>query len=272
VCRFCATRFYQTNASSGMNNLTPTTEDLRAIRQLLEACKNDQFVRERVDENVSGPIPSFDREHFWRILLGCLLTTQQRSTSGSRVDQFLSLQPFPLSLARCHDQVEKTILETLTAHRCSRWPAKIAKQAAANHAWLEKGGWARMERWFLRLVAQRSVHPQRAHARLEREAAHFAAINLVGIGPKQSRNLWQWLGLTRYEIPIDSRVADWINGNLSLQVTIEKLGDDKYYEAALDRVQNLCEKAGALPCAFDAAAFDNENSMSACGATTVPAG
>ena len=29
---------------------------------------------------------------------------------------------------------------------------------------------------------------------------------LAGFGPKQARNLLQGLGLTRYEIPIDSRI------------------------------------------------------------------
>ena len=246
------------------NSTLAATEDLSAIRQLLEDCKTDQFVRERTAENVSGSVPTFDKERFWWVLLGCLLTTQQRSTTGSPVDRFLSLKAFPLTLARCNGHVEETVLDTLTAFGCSRWPAKIARQAAANHAWLEKDGWPRMQRWFQRLAGQRALIPQRAHSRLEREAAHFAAINLEGIGPKQSRNLWQWLGLTRYEIPIDSRVADWINANLSIQVNTEKLGDNRYYEGILDYLQDICDKAGVFPCVFDAAAFDNDNTMSAC--------
>jgi hypothetical protein len=116
-----------------------------------------------------------------------------------------------------------------------------------------------MERWFQRLAEQRSLAPKRDHCRRERDAAQFAAINLEGVGPKQSRNLWQWLGLTRYEIPLDSRVVGWINRNLSTQVDESKLWDDKYYELILDYVQDVCAKAGVLPCIFDAAAFDNEN-------------
>jgi hypothetical protein len=231
-----------------MNKSTlAVTEDLRAIRRLLEDCKDDPFVRERTTENVSGPAPNFDMERFWWVSLGCLLTTQQRSTTGSPVDRFLSLKPFPLTLARCNSHVEKMVLETLTAFGCSRWPAKIARQAAANHAWLEKDGWPRMERWFQRLAWQRALIPQHAHARLEREAAHFAAINLEGIGPKQSRNLWQWLGLARYEIPLDSRVAAWINANLSVQVNTEKLGDNAYYEGILDYCKIFATRQACTP-------------------------
>jgi hypothetical protein len=121
-----------------------------------------------------------------------------------------------------------------------------------------------MQRWFNRLAEQRALKPERKHARRERDAAHFAAINLDGIGPKQSRNLWQWLGLTRYEVPLDSRVVGWINRNLSIQVDAEKLSDDRYYERVVDYLQDACDRAGVLPCVFDAAAFDNTNTLAEC--------
>jgi hypothetical protein len=239
----------------------PLTQDVEAVRQLLEKRKHDRFVCERTVENVTGAVPKFERERFWWALLGCLLTTQQRSTTGSPVDRFLSLEDFPLTLKHCKDSVAQTVLKALTDFGCSRWPSKIARQAATNHTWLGKDGWSRMERWFQRLAGQRILRPQRAHARLEREAARFADIKLEGIGPKQSRNLWQWLGLTRYEIPIDSRVARWINHEMSIQVDTDKLGDDRYYESVLDYLHDVCDKAGVLPCVFDAAAFDNDNTM-----------
>ncbi|MGH9436026.1 MAG: hypothetical protein ACRD06_08515, partial [Terriglobia bacterium] len=82
-------------------------------------------------------------------------------------------------------------------------------------------------------------------------------VTLEGLGPKQSRNLWQWLGLTRYEIPLDSRVAAWINKNLDPPVKIDpkELSVPARYESVLDHVQALCDAAGVLPCLLDAAAF-----------------
>ena len=120
--------------------------------------------------------------------------------------------------------------------------------------------------WFQRLAEQRGRHPLPKDTKLEREAARYAAINLQGIGPKQSRNLWQWLGLTRYETPLDSRVVNWINENLSIKVEYERLYDDAYYDSVMDYVQQLCSAAGVLPCVWDAAAFDNSDSAgSHCG-------
>jgi len=232
--------------------------DVESVRKLIQERKADPYVQERTAKNVFGPSPQFEKERFWWVLLGCLLTSQQRSTTGYPVDRFLSLRDFPLTLARCKGQ-EQTIIEVLTDFGGIRMAPTIACRAHANHLWLENGGWARMERWFQRLAEQRSLAPKREHSRRERDAARLAAINLEGIGPKQSRNLWQWLGLTRYEIPLDSRVVGWINRNLSTQVDESKLWDDKYYELILDYVQDVCAKAGVLPCIFDAAAFDNEN-------------
>jgi len=111
---------------------------------------------------------------------------------------------------------------------------------------------------FEKLATQRNRAPHRDDARAERQAAYFADEAFAGIGPKQSRNLWQWLGLTRYEIPLDSRICKWISTNLSIKVETKYLGDERYYDAVLDYIQTLCERAGVLPCILDAAAFDYE--------------
>ena len=56
-----------------------------------------------------------------------------------------------------------------------------------------------------------------------------------GFGPKQSRNLLQELGLTRFEIPIDSRVTNWLNDELKfpIKVTSTALSDKHCYRLVL---------------------------------------
>ena len=83
--------------------------------------------------------------------------------------------------------------------------------------------------------------------------------DFAGLGPKQSRNLWQWLGMTRYEIPLDSRVTNWVNTNLTGKIEPKRLNDLRYYESVLDYLQGICHKADVLPCELDAAAFDYED-------------
>ena len=81
-----------------------------------------------------------------------------------------------------------------------------------------------------------------------------------GFGPKQSRNFLQSLGLTKYEIPIDSRITNWLNKfGFPVTLTSSPLGDKGYYHFVLDGIQELCIKAQIYPCLLDAAIFSSFN-------------
>lgn len=235
--------------------------DVAAVRNLIERSKDTDFFRDRRARNVSPPPPNFSRADFWRVLVGCLLTTQQRSTKGSAVDRFLEIDTFPLALNACEKQpsIQGFVSKTLESFGGIRRGVTISSQAEENWKRLEAGLWKEAEEWFARLSQQRVREPQNADRVLEREAAHWADRSFAGLGPKQSRNLWQWLGLTRYEIPLDSRVTNWVNDTLSAKIDAKQLGQLKYYESALDCLQAICEKTEALPCELDAAAFDYED-------------
>ena len=72
----------------------------------------------------------------------------------------------------------------------------------------------------------------------------------------------QSLGLTRYEIPIDSRLTDWLNEfGFPVRLTATALGDENYYRFISDGIQVLCERSGVLPCIFDAAVFTAGDSV-----------
>ena len=135
----------------------------------------------------------------------------------------------------------------------------IAKQAGENLHWLNGRGWHEIEKEFAELLLQRSRPPREEDNLRERKSSAFADEKLKGFDPKQSRNLWQWLGLTRYEIPLDSRVTDWFNGRKIFPFTIsaQPLADRSYYAFVLDGVQALCKAVGVLPCVLDAAIFSS---------------
>jgi hypothetical protein len=235
--------------------------DVAAVRDLIERSKDTAFFRDRRVRNVAPPPPNFSRADFWRVLVGCLLTTQQRSTKGSAVDRFLEIDTFPLALNACEKQpsVQRFVSKTLESFGGIRRGVTISNQAEENWKRLEGGFWKEAEEWFAKLRQRRLREPQNLDRVLEREAAHWADRSFAGLGPKQSRNLWQWLGLTRYEIPLDSRVTEWVNDNLASKIEAKRLGQLRYYESALDSLQAICGKADALPCELDAAAFDYED-------------
>jgi hypothetical protein len=115
------------------------------------------------------------------------------------------------------------------------------------------------------LVLQMNSRPDSTQKDLERKTAHLLSDRLAGIGPKQARNILQELGLTRYEIPIDSRVAGWLGENLGWNIPNSDLSDAKGYEFWLDRIQATCDSAGVLPTLFDAAAFEEGKTASFSG-------
>lgn len=244
-----------------------TDNDAAVVSHLIERRKGTEFFEYRRRRNVSGPGPSFSREEFWHALVACLMTSQQRSTRGSPVDRLFKTEPFPLALEVCDRQAtpQQFILETLRKFGGIRFGPTIAARAAENLKRLCNGSWTQVEEWFQKLDRQRCRQSEPGDKVLEREAARWADSAFVGLGPKQSRNLWQELGLTRYETPIDGRVMDWIETNLSFKVQKKRIGSLPYYEAVLDHLQAVCEKAGVLPQDLDAAAFDYENRGSADG-------
>ena len=88
--------------------------------------------------------------------------------------------------------------------------------------------------------------------------AEMIADELKGFGPKQSRNLLQILGLSMYELPIDSRVIKWLtNFGFPIIISTKGLQDNNYYNFIMDAIQNLCEQSKVIPCLLDAAIFEN---------------
>jgi len=67
----------------------------------------------------------------------------------------------------------------------------------------------------------------------------------------------QALGLTRYEIPIDSRISKWLRNDFGfpLSVGASALSDHVYYCFVNDIIRELCKKAGIYPCVLNAVLF-----------------
>ena len=114
---------------------------------------------------------------------------------------------------------------------------------------LEEGLWEETFRMLDRL--RLAADPQD-----EREVADFIDARFKGFGPKQSRNLLQSLGLTRYEIPIDSRITKWLNRfGFPVKLSAEALSDSNYYRFVSEGFQRLCAESETYPCVLDAAIF-----------------
>jgi hypothetical protein len=242
---------------------------VEAIKQVIAREEKRELVQQRKNKNVLNPPRTFMPEVFWKQMVDCLCTSNQRVDDDKPVPRFLKLDPFPLSLLRCKEQ-EQSTLESYARQKIQRAGVNYSNQIAGrlvwNLNWLENsGGWSKVEGQFELLAGIPPRSPNAADCiataekdkEIEREAAHVA-MKMKGIGPKQSRNLWICLGLTRYETPLDSRVMKWFKERQAPFIGKKNLSSSKDYEEIENCIQSLCKEANEFPCVFDAAAFISE--------------
>lgn len=226
--------------------------DVERVRVFVESQLDDAFVKHRIATNLRPEKPPVNKEVFWYWLVGCLLTTQQRSGPTSAVTKFLDINPFPLRYDACLSQgdgLRSFAEEVLGEFGGLRRFNVIGKEIDANLQYLEGGGWGHVMDQMEQLRTNQTVD-------CERQAANFIDDHLKGFGPKQSRNLLQSVGLTRYEIPIDSRITKWLNAfGFPVRLSANVLGDRNYYAFVSDGFQQLCKRCDVMPCVLDAAIF-----------------
>ncbi|MEQ8398469.1 hypothetical protein [Thalassobaculum sp.] len=225
--------------------------DIERLREFVQAHQQNPFVMARIGRNLAVQKRAVGRAEFWEQMVGMRLTSVQRSGPGSHVVRFLRTRPFPISYdsLQQHADVEAFMKVTLAQHRGIRFTTKIPSDLHKNYRCLEDGEWAVL----LPTINCLTVPEGRD---VERNVARYLQDKLSGFGPKQARNLLQALGLTRYEIPIDSRITKWFSEfGFPMKLSSAPLSDPGYYEFVLDGIQALCEAAELMPCVVDAAIF-----------------
>lgn len=228
-----------------------TSNDIRRISDFVAKHQN-AFVAYRTNKNINRQNIRIDKDSILKSLIMCLLTSQQRSGPNSPIGVFLRQQPFPLieETISIERNLETFLQKTLKQHGLNRFINKIPKYFATNYERLQKNNWNILN----------DIECLNGNSTKENE--RIIADNLQdlfdGFGPKQSRNFLQALGVTKYEIPLDSRITNWLN-DFGFPITLKSkaLQDKGYYHFVSDGIQFLCDKASVYPCVFDAAVFSS---------------
>lgn len=229
------------------------TKDIAQVNEFFTRHKENTFVRNRIATNLKNDKPPVTKERFWEVMISCLLTTQQRSGPGSSVTRFISTTPFPLNYELCLAQagLDTFVTKVLSEFGGLRRSTTIGREAKANLAYLEDGGWKATVDVLEKVRLNSSPET-------ERHAVRYIDDHYQGFGPKQSRNLLQGLGLSRFEIPIDSRITKWLNDfGFPLKLTANALADQSYFEFVSNGFQQLAGACGIYPCVLDAAIFSS---------------
>jgi len=209
------------------------------------------MVKGRIRRNLAPSKPPVGRAQFWRVLVACLLSSVQRADPGSPVQRFIKRKPFPLGLAFCEgDKKLAASAERILRAAGLRFGPKIAGQICRNLTRVKGKAWAACEAELERLRNEQTLEA-------ERRAARYFDAAFEGIGPKQARNLLQTLGLTRYEVPLDSRIARWFREEFGFPVPLSPaaLSDPDFYQFVEDGIHLLCRACGIYPCVLDACVF-----------------
>lgn len=227
--------------------VTPTV--VGRVKSLVEQQKLMPFVRQRVRRNLAEVKPVVEKAEFWKQLVVCILTSRQRSGPDSPVSRLSGTEPFPLSYETCavQEDLVKYVKGQLAKFGVTRFTEKIPAFLNTNLEEFDSGLWKKtsVELEELRLNQDQPT---------ERKTANFIEANYAGIGPKQARNVLQCVGLTRYEIPIDSRIEGWFK-RLGFEFEYKLAG--KGYCYIMDDIQELCRECEVLPCILDASIFNS---------------
>jgi len=233
-----------------------TAEDKACVKAIVERQRNSKLVRDRQERNLAATKPNVTKQRLWQALVSMRLTTLAASGPESKLAKFQSLSPFPLAYDAVRNQQspEDFIRSTLSTHQVGTHRKKISKELAKAFELLEDHEWQRALDQCNRLI---HLEPRETEA----EVANYITDLFSGFGPKQARNVLQELGLTRYEIPIDTRVTNWLNDELKFpfKVTSTALSDRHCYKLILDAVYKLCEECAILPCVLDASIFSAQD-------------
>lgn len=225
--------------------------DIDKVKKVI-ADNENAFVQARQSRNIDKRNIIIDKEMVVKTMIMCLVTSQQRSGPNSMVGQFLRLDPFPVTIEKltATNNVENFTKGILQQNGLTRYVNRISSFIASNYRKIVERNWT-----IIKELEELNTSDLKLK---ERKTADDLANVFNGFGPKQSRNFLQALGLTKYEVPIDSRITTWLNDlGFPVALTSTALGDKGYYHFVSDGIQKLCEKAGVYPCILDAAIFSS---------------
>lgn len=236
-----------------ISNWNVSEDFLEKIRKIVDENKDSNIARERRDKNIKREGIELTRDSVWKIIVGCHVTSNQKSGENSPSEKLIqSGKSFLLNYKKCLHKNAEDLTGELKKNQI-RYNKQIAEELLDNLHTLESGGWDELIQ-HLESIKER-------HTRQDEKNVIVYLLGkgrLKGIGPKQSRNLLQWLGLSVYEIPIDSRGCKILKDcGCNFVPSAGGLQDETVYEYMEQGLQLVSEKLGIKPCILDACLFNS---------------
>lgn len=230
--------------------------DIRKVVNYVDEHKNP-YVENRINRNIHRMDIQINKDTIIKTMLMCLLTSQKESSPDSSFGVFFRKKPFLLTYEFLSKAtiIEVVLSNALKINGLTKYSNKIPGYFSSNFSYLEETNWA------LQTKLENSLKNESTKL-TERELADSVDKIFKGFGSKQARDFLQTLGLTKYEIPIDSRIMNWMKEfGFPILFSTPALQDKAFYHLVSDGIQLLCEKAKIYPCVLDAAIPSGNNGI-----------
>ena len=161
------------------------------------------------------------------------------------------------SPALCYTACKQTTsLRKLLERELSESGLRRAPTMAGNlvkiHELLEAGEWK------ILLQHLSTLESNTTKSKELKVAQYLQSKKYPGLGPKQARNFIQWVGLSRYEVPLDSRVLKKLKElGCGFVPSATALSDETVYRFVQAGVQQIASSLGIYPCILDACIFSS---------------
>jgi len=220
--------------------------------------QSNEYVANRVAKNINYHRLFINRDTILHALLYSMILPNMKHSIDSPVASFFKKRPSPFIYVKIKTalDVNEYIFNTLKKNGILLDKKKSPEFFAVNFDLLESSNWALID-----ILKKKLRYKEDKQA--EREIADYIDTMFKGFGAIEARIFLQYLGLTRYEIPIDSFVSEWLNDfGFPIHISTTALQDRGYYHFVSDGIQLLCNKANIYPCVLEAAIYSfNEKNI-----------
>jgi hypothetical protein len=217
--------------------------DITYVRDFVKANRNQKTDRV-TGRNINHIDRAIDKDSILRAMLICLLSSETDSYPESRVEQMFIKKPYLLSyqyLFRVRN-IEYAFQEFFQMFGITKFVNKVPKFFSANFEFLEASNWELESE-----IVKALEHDLTKYD--ERELADSVDRSFKGFGSKEARSFLLELGITKYEIPIDTMLRNWLKSfNFPIKFSRIALQDIMFYHFVSDGIQKMCEISDIYPC------------------------
>jgi thermostable 8-oxoguanine DNA glycosylase len=217
--------------------------DINKIRDFIKKYKSPN-VEKIINRNIKHIDTVIDKDSLLRAMLICLMSSDTDFYPESKIEQMFNKKPYLLSyefLLKVSN-IEYAFKNIFQPSGITKYLNKVPKYFSTNFNFLVETNWE------LELEINRSIKHELTKDD-ERKLADRVDKSFKGFGSKEARSFLLALGVTKYEIPIDYKLINWLK-NFDFPINFSKIAlqDILFYHFVSDGIQKLCEISDIYPC------------------------